>query len=74
MQHLKIKAIIMKSLIINFSEKSSLSGLLKGELSFLPFVDFIENKLVNETTVKKEMLQFVKDGLKKLPDNSNSCL
>lgn len=55
----------MKNLIINFSEKSSLSGLLKAELSFQPFVDFIENKLAVDTTVKKEMLRFVQDGLKK---------
>jgi len=57
----------MKNLIINFSEKTSLSDLLKGKLSFQPFVDFIERKLANDTTVKKNMLQFIRDGLKKFP-------
>ncbi|HEX5151047.1 MAG TPA: GAF domain-containing protein [Parafilimonas sp.] len=57
----------MKNLIINFSERSPIAGLLKAELSFQPFVDFIENKRANDTTVKKEMLRFVQDGLKKFP-------
>lgn len=55
----------MKNIIINFSGKNSPTTLLNGELSFQPFVDFIEDKLSKDTTVKKEMLQFVQDGLKK---------
>src|SRR4029079_2908863 len=62
----------MKNLIINFSEKLPLAGLLKGELSFQPFVDFIDGKLANDTTVKKEMLQFIQDGLKKFPSLNES--
>jgi hypothetical protein len=57
----------MKNLIINFSEKTSLSDLLKVKLSFQPFVDFIEAKLANDTTVKKEMLRFIQQDLKKFP-------
>ena len=57
----------MKNLLINFSERSPLADLLKSELSFQPFVEFIQEKLANDTTVKKEMLQFVQEGLKKFP-------